>query len=61
MNKQEIHAYLREKGLDPKIRLPLPNGGQYLDNFLLSFSKELNDKIICSVMIDIGKKLNRDE
>jgi hypothetical protein len=30
MNKQEIHAYLREKGLDPKIRLPLPNGGQYL-------------------------------
>lgn len=50
MEKHRIERYIKSKGVPEKQRVDVPNGGQYLSNFLVEFSQFviedlLNDQI----------------
>ena len=59
MTKKQIHRYLLNKGVKLDERVNCPNGGQYLDNFLIDFERIVREKLI-SEQIGILRKM-RDE
>lgn len=59
MEQNRIDNYIRKMGLDPKQRIERDNGGQYLKNFMLEFSKFVADETLIEVQREIKKLRNK--
>ena len=46
MDKKKIHNYLMKRGVKLDERVNRDGGGQYLDNFLIEFSKKVKEDLI---------------
>ncbi len=46
MEKKRIHHYLLKKGVKLDERVKIPNGGQYLDNFLVEFAQFVREDLL---------------
>lgn len=55
MEQNRIDNYIRKMGLNPKQRIERDNGGQYLKNFMLEFSKFVADETLIEVQREIKK------
>jgi hypothetical protein len=58
MEKKRIHNYLLKKGVKLDERVNRDNGGQYLDNFLIEFTKFVREDLI-NEQIGILKELRK--
>ena len=46
MDKKRIHNYLMKRGIKLYERVNRDGGGQYLDNFLIDFSKAVREDLL---------------
>ena len=46
MDKKRIHNYLMKRGIKLDERVNRDGGGQYLDNFLIDFSKAVREDLL---------------
>ena len=46
MDKKRIHNYLLKRGVKLDERVNRDGGGQYLDNFLIDFSKAVREDLL---------------
>jgi hypothetical protein len=46
MTKEAVIKYLEKRGMDPRQRVKRDHGGQFLDNFLVEFAREVKERTI---------------